>query len=214
MKTNDLPSSYKDPSGTVFVKNGDVYRQINLSYKDNYDLLRSSGLYDHLVGAKLLIPHEELPKDKRIDSAYKIIKPIMIPFISYPYEWSFSMFQDAALTTLSIQKTALNYGLSLKDATPFNVQFFRGRPIFIDTLSFEKYNPGLPWVAYRQFCESFLAPLSLMAYKDVRLTKLMITFLGIIPLDLASRLLPVSATLNPSILIHVKLHASSQKKWH
>ncbi len=213
MKTNDHPSSFKDPSGTVFIKNGEIYRNINLFYKNNYDLLIESGLYNHLVEAKLLIPHQEIPSQTRDATLYKIIKPYMIPFISYPYEWSFSMLKDAALNTLSIQKTALNYSLSLKDATPFNIQFYHSKPIFIDTLSFEKYKEGLPWVAYRQFCESFLAPLVLMVYKDVRLSKLLLPFLGSIPLDIASKLLPVSATLNPAILINIKLHAASQKKW-
>ena len=75
---------------------------------------------------------------------YKIIKPEPIPFISYPYEWCFSQLQDAALTTIRILKRALEFGMSLKDASAYNIQFLRGKPILIDTLSFEKYREGAP----------------------------------------------------------------------
>ena len=132
-----VPSSYRDPSGFVFFKAGEVFRQINQHYKDNYDLLMGSGLYQALVDDRLLIPHEEVSAPTGLsDHAYKIIKPEHIPFISYPYEWCFSQLKDAARTTLTIQKKALKFGMSLKDANAFNIQFLRGKPILIDTLSF------------------------------------------------------------------------------
>jgi len=92
-----------------------------------------------------------------------------VPFISYPYEWSFGQLKDAVLVTLAIQKRAMKAGMSLKDASAYNIQFYRGKPILVDTLSFEAYREGEPWVAYRQFCQHFLAPLALMAIRDVRL---------------------------------------------
>ncbi|NIV11336.1 MAG: SAM-dependent methyltransferase, partial [Aliifodinibius sp.] len=106
--------------------------------------------------------------------AYKIIQPQVLKFISYPYEWCFSQLKDAALLTLKIQKTALKFGMSLKDSSAYNIQFnlATGKPILIDTLSFEIYQPGHPWVAYRQFCQHFLGPLALMAYSDIRLNQL------------------------------------------
>jgi hypothetical protein len=108
------PSSFRDPSGFIFFHSGTLYRQINLSYKDHYDRLIASGLYDSLVESDLLIPHQEVSLDnKTTDQAYKTIKPEPIPYISYPYEWSFSQLKDAALTTLRIQKKALEHNLSL-----------------------------------------------------------------------------------------------------
>ena len=97
----------------------------------------------------------------------------MIPFISYPYEWCFSQLREAALTTLKVQRKALEFGMSLRDSSAYNIQFKSGKPIFIDTLSFGKYREGQPWVAYRQFCQHFLAPLALMSYKDIRLSQLL-----------------------------------------
>ena len=119
-----------------------------------------------------------------------------MPFISYPYEWAFGQLKDAALATLSVQKRALKLGMSLKDASAYNIQFVRGKPTLIDTLSFELYKEGQPWVAYRQFCQHFLAPLALMALKDVRLNQLLRVYIDGVPLDLASELLPWKTHLN------------------
>ena len=186
MTANDeaVSSSFRDPSGLVFVREGVFYRQVNVPYKDNYDHLMSSGLYDKLADNKLLIPHEEVSLDPATpDSAYKVLKPEQVPFISYPYEWCFGQLKDAALTTLAIQKRALGFGMTLKDGSAYNIQFLKGRPVLIDTLSFEKYCEGQFWVAYRQFCQHFLAPLVLMSYTDVRLSQLLRVHIDGIPLD-------------------------------
>jgi len=206
-------SSFRDPSGFVYTEGGQLYRQINIVYKANYDLFIKSGLYHELVERGFLIPHREIEEKSGISSdAYKIISPELIPFISYPYEWCFSQLKDAALLTLEIQKIALRFGMSLKDATPFNVQFHKGRPVFIDTLSFEKYYPDRPWVAYRQFCQNFAAPLALMAYTDIRLNKMFRLYLDGVPLDLASALLPFKSRFHVGALVHVHLHAGAQKR--
>jgi hypothetical protein len=205
------PSSFRDPSGFVFWQDGSVYRQINTAYKDNYDRLMESGLHKALVEKGLIIPHEEVAlRSAAPQLAYKVIRPEQIAFVSYPYEWSFSQLKDAALTTLNIQKRALEFGMSLKDCSAYNIQFAKGKPVFIDTLSFETYREGSPWVAYRQFCQHFLAPLALMSYRDVRLGQLSRTHLDGIPLDLASPLLPFRTRFSFSLLSNIHLHARSQ----
>jgi hypothetical protein len=173
-----------------------------------------SGLYEKLVKLGLLIPHAEAdqsPADAEV--ALKVIQPDRVPFISYPYEWSFSQLKAAALATLSIQKRALQADMSLKDASAYNIQFVRGKPTLIDSLSFELYNEGQPWVAYRQFCQHFLAPLALMALKDIRLSQLLRVYIDGIPLDLAHELLPGKTQLNFGLLTHIHLHASAQKRY-
>ena len=212
LKNNKIPGSFRDPSGFLFNYSGDIYRQVNFCYKHDYDLLINSGLYEKLVTENLLISHKEvtnIPADS--ESAYKIIKPKRISFISYPYEWCFSALKDAALLTLEIQKIALDFGMSLKDCSGYNIQFKNGGPVFIDTLSFEKYIEGHPWVAYRQFCQHFLAPLLLISYIDVRLNLLLRNHIDGIPLDLASSLLPVRTRFKFSTLTHIHLHAKSQR---
>lgn len=207
--------SFRDPSGFIFYYKDEVYRQVNTSYKGKYESLFRSGLYDELTSGNLLIKHSELGagyKGPKTKGCFKIIKPEPVPFISYPYEWSFGMFKDAALLTLKIQKHALARDLSLKDASAYNIQFLKGKPILIDTLSFEKYTPGEPWVAYRQFCQHFLAPLSLMSYVDVRLNLLLREYVDGIPLDLASKLLPTKSKLKLGLLLHLHTHAKAQAK--
>jgi hypothetical protein len=90
-----------------------------------------------------------------------------------PYEWSFSQLKHAALLTLAIQEQALQFNLSLKDSSAYNIQFVGVRPVLMDTLSFEPYVEGRPWVAYRQFCQHFLAPLAVMSKVDIRLQRLL-----------------------------------------
>lgn len=209
---NRVPGSFRDPSGFVFIEDETVYRQVNLSYQAHYDQLIDSGLYDHLAERRMLVPHEESSL-RSAPGAYKILKPLQIPFISYPYEWSFSQLKDAALLTLAIQKRALSRGMVLKDASAYNIQFLDSKPIFIDTLSFEIYEEGKAWVAYRQFCQHFLAPLLLMSRNDIRLNQLLRVSIDGIPLDLASAIAPKSTYLQLGILMHVHLHARAQRRY-
>lgn len=213
MKTNQLGASFRDPSGFLFSRDGSLYRQVNQIYAGDYDRLMTSGLYAKLVETGRLVPHTELDLEPAGPNAYKILCPERIPFISYPHEWSFGQMKDAALATLSIQKRALKYGMSLKDASAYNIQFFKGKAVLIDTLSFESYQDGEPWVAYRQFCQHFLAPLALMAFCDVRLGQLLRIYIDGVPLDLASKLLPGRTRLNLGLASHIHLHASAQKKY-
>ena len=212
--TNRLSGSFRDPSGFLFFDNGTLFRSVSRLYQKNYDHLIQSGLYDKLVADDLLIPHKEIyhPAENS-DNTYKIIQPEIVPFISYPYEWCFSQLKDAALALIRIQKQALDRNMILKDASAYNMQFLKGKPILIDTLSFEIYKENQPWAAYRQFCQHFLAPLSLMASRDIRLGQLMRIFMDGLPLDLASGLLPLSTWFKPSLLFHIHLHAKAQKRY-
>lgn len=206
------PASFKDPSGFVFHATGILYRQVNRSYGTNWDLLMSSGLYQELVKKKQLIPHQEIDANLTGTAEwYKTLQPQPIPYISYPYEWCFEQLRDAALLTLSIQQTALKYGMSLKDATPFNIQFVQGKPIFIDTLSFDVYNPEQPWVAYRQFCQCFLFPLYLEHYLKKDVQKILSCYIDGIPVDVTARLLPWKSNLSLGVWLHVYLQNTVQR---
>src|SRR5688500_8711569 len=132
-----VPGSFRDPSGVVFRNGEELYRQVNRCYADDYEHLVSSGLASNLIKSGHLIPHEEVESAAAISSptAYRVLRPERVPFISHPYEWCFSQLRDAALLTLRIQSVALEHGMTLKDASAYNVQF-RGSsaPVFIDTL--------------------------------------------------------------------------------
>ena len=211
------PASFRDPAGLVFSRDGVLLRQINRGAgHDDYEaLMRSGGLYETLAGAGHLIPHQAADLNEGYsDAAGAVIRPERVPFVSYPYEWCFGQLRDAALLTLHVQREALRFDLSLKDASAYNVQFWRGcRPVFIDTLSFARYVEGAPWVAYRQFCQHFLAPLALIAHhRDARLGRLSQIGLDGVALDLAARLLPWKSRLNPALLAHLHLHAAAQRR--
>lgn len=207
-------SSFRDPSAQIYQLEEALYRQINEAAYDDYVHLMNCGLYKKLTTLEYLIVHEESPIEFALNPhAKKVIKPQKIPFISYCYEWSFSQYKDAALLTLEIAKLALQHGMMLKDASAYNIQFYKGKPIFIDTTSFEKYKEGSPWVAYNQFCRHFLAPLLLMAKVDIRLGNLTREYIEGIPLDLASKLLPKKTKFSFSILAHIHAHAKAQQKY-
>ena len=171
-----------------------------------------SGLYDSLVDKGWLIPHVEIDGHATRE-VYRTLQPQVIPYVSYPYEWCFSQLKDAALLTLDIQILSLSMGMELKDASAYNVQFIGTRPVFIDTLSFQRYEEGMPWIAYRQFCQHFLVPLALMAHRDSRLGQLSSRYIDGITLDLAARLLPRRTRARYGLLTHVHLHSLSQR-WH
>lgn len=201
------PASFRDPNGYVYEEDGVLYRRVAPGYDGAYRRLMESGLYGTLADAGRLVRHDDLGADAR---GVRTLRPERLPFVSHPYEWCFGQLRDAALATLALQRTALDYGMTLKDASAFNIAFHRGRAILLDTLSFDLYQEGQPWVAYRQFCEHFLAPLALVARADIRLSHLMRAYLDGIPLDLTARLLPLSSRLNPGLLLHIHAHAKAQ----
>jgi hypothetical protein len=204
--------SFRDPAGFVYHAGDDLRRQINQVYREHYDQLMSSGLYQELVAERLLVSHEEIGSEGLEPTlAYKVIRPERIAFVSYPYEWSFSQLRDAALVALEVERRALLRGMTLKDCSVYNIQFHEGRPIFIDTLSFEIYLEGEPWIGYRQFCEHFLAPLALQSLTDYRLAQLCRTNIDGVPLDLAARLLPWRSKLRFGLGVHIHVHAALQR---
>lgn len=203
-------ASFRDPAGFVYRDDDVLYRQVNASCQDDYEQLMTGGLYRALVDNGWLVKHEEV---EPAPGAWRTLRPDLIPYVSYPYEWSFSQLKDAALLTLDIQQLALTHGMGLKDASAYNVQFIGSRPVFIDTLSFERYRDGSPWVAYRQFCQHFLAPLALASYVDPRLRRLQEVFIDGVPLDLASRQLPRRTWARPGLVSHIHLHARSQRRY-
>lgn len=208
-----LGASFRDPAGYVYRDSrGEVLRHISQAGNADYRTLMDSGLYDALIQKGRLVSHEELENSKdSTDDAYMVIRPQQISYISYPFEWSFGQLKDAALLTLAIQRQALAHEVSLKDASAYNIQFLSGKPIFIDTLSFQTYRVGEAWQAYRQFCQHFLAPLALMAYTDLNLSQLLRIHLDGVPLELAVRLLPNRALVKPGLAMHLVLHARAQK---
>lgn len=202
-----VPGSFRDPAGYMVQDAGLYKRVITEKGRSNYEIFQRSGLYEELAREGLLISHRE--EDPGCPGWWKVLVPEQLEFVSYPYEWCFSQLKDAALLTLEIQQRALRRGMSLKDASPFNVQFRLTRPQFIDTLSFEPDDGG-PWIAYEQFCRQFLAPLlASLRFPEAP------QYLKVRPdgfdLEAVWRSLAWRTRLRPSAFLHIYLHARARR---
>jgi SAM-dependent methyltransferase len=135
---------------------------------EDFEALESSGLLEdtRIVGTERA---ESSPVAASLlaKEVAGVLRHDRIPFVSYPYEWTFSMLKDAALLQLDLVLAALDHDLILKDSTPYNVQFEGARPVFIDVGAFERLREEELWVGYRQFCMLYLYPLLLQATKGV-----------------------------------------------
>ena len=205
---NNHSASFRDPSGYVFIEEGVLKRRINPIYFNQYNFLKEKGLFKKLFASKSLVKHEELFTDEK----EIVIQPEHIPFITYPYEWSFDQYKEAALLTLRIQKFCLDNDMSLKDASAFNVTFHMGKAIFIDSLSFDFYQENRPWRAYKQFVSHFLGPLVLARYHGAENLQLMSKFMDGIPIKMLSSMLPYKTKFNPLVYSNIHLLAKFEDK--
>jgi hypothetical protein len=207
-KTKALEASFRDPSGYVFIEDGILKRSINPVYFKQYQALKEQGVFKTLFKNELLISHQE----HSVSDECIIITPEEIPFITNPYEWSFLQYKQAALLTLKIHKYALSKGFILKDASAYNVTFHKGKPIFIDTLSFDFYQEDTPWRAYKQFIMHFLGPLVLAKYHGTDIFRMMQTHIDGLPVQLISSLLPFKTKFNSTIFTNIHLLAKMERK--
>ncbi|MFW5499862.1 MULTISPECIES: hypothetical protein [unclassified Maridesulfovibrio] len=202
--------SFRDRSGYVFYDGDKVVRTIEHSYKEDWEHIIKSNFLEEAVRNQEIVGFNER---KPIEGSWKSLNVEPIPFISYPYEWSFSQLKDAAILTLKLQLSALERGIILKDASAYNIQYIGSKPIFIDLLSFELLNEAKTWQAYGQFCSHFFAPLVIGSKTDVRLLQLSRQWIDGVPLDIACKMIPWKARFSPSILMHIILHAFMQNKY-
>jgi len=202
-------ASFRDPDARVLKREGDrILRAISPRAAALDDRLRASGLIDQLVREGLLVENSRC-RDVPVPEGWAaVIESKPVPFVNYPYEWSFSMLQDAALLTLNLTERALQHNVALKDASAYNVFFHGARPVFIDVCSLGPYEDGTPWLAYGQFCDHFLAPLMLEAYKGIPFQSFLRSNLS--GLSVSTQVAPLFSArdlLRPGVLTHVKLRA-------
>jgi hypothetical protein len=162
------PGSFRDPESRVFYAGDDVYRALSADGLSDFEALQAAGLLeDERIVKTELVADGAVDRSLLVHEPAGVLRHERIPFVSYPYEWTFSMLKDAALLQLDLLLASLDHDLVLKDSTPYNVQFKGARPVFVDVGSFERIREGEPWVGYRQFCMLYLYPLLLQAVKDV-----------------------------------------------
>jgi hypothetical protein len=210
------PGSYRDPDSRVLVAEDAVYRVLSEEGLADWRALRESSLFAELSEEGLIVATDEDgadPLPRTLDKPQAgVLRHPRLPFVSYPYEWSFEMLRDAALLQLELLARAIDAGLMLKDASPYNVQFLGARPLFVDIGSFERLREGEPWVAYRQFCSLFLNPLLLQAYRGIDFQPWLRGSLeGISPSE-ADRLFSLRDHFRRGVFSHVHLHARLEQR--
>jgi ribosomal protein L11 methylase PrmA len=212
--------SFRDRDSRVVVAGGSVFRVLSERGAEDWRALAASELLERRVSEGSLVATEEASlSDIGADAGLLpegvtlVLRHERIPFVSYPYEWTFGMLRDAALLQLDLELEALEQGLSLKDATPYNIQFRGSEPVFIDVGSFEALREGEPWSGYRQFCMLYLYPLLLQAYKEVPFQPwLRGSIDGIAPRD-AARMFSLRDRFRKGVFTHVALHARLERRY-
>ena len=160
--------SFRDPTSRVYVANGEIYRTLDERGLSDFVATAKAPFFTqairdgHIIGTKVADP---VPPG--IPDAAQVLKHDRVPYVSYPYEWTFSMLQDAALLHLDLVRSGLNDGIITKDGSSYNVQWIGSQPTFIDVGSFEPVRDGEPWFGYRQFCQLFLYPLLLQSHRNL-----------------------------------------------
>ena len=215
------PGSFRDPDTRVFHQDGAVLRALTDRALADWTSLAATRFFARFSEAGLLIPTRQisaagdtLPAPPAAAEGWAaVLEHERVPVISYPYEWSFGMLRDAALLQLDLTLAALDEEMTLKDATPFNVQWMGARPTFIDVGSFTTYTPGDPWAGYRQFCETFLYPLLLQAYRNLPFHPWLRGRLEGITAEQCRACLSLRDWLRPGVLAHVVLQAKAQARY-
>jgi hypothetical protein len=209
------PGSFRDRNGRVFYAKGAVLRGLGEQATQEWRALSETSFFPRLVAAGKIVRTEQMTSAELVgvrasDSWTAVLRHETIPFVSYPYEWSFGMLRDAALLQLELLLAALDEGMILKDSSPFNVQWRGADPVFIDIPSFVRLGPGEPWVGYRQFCQLFLNPLLLRAYRNVPFQPWLRGSIDGIEPQHCKNLMTAFDRLRPGVLAHVVLHAYAQ----
>ena len=214
MVTQAEPGSFRDRNGSVFYRDGRVLRTLSPRALANWQHLQAQPFYDRARSAGQIIDTWSGGSADEIDGSHAgLLEHARIPFISYPYEWSFGMLRDAALLHLALMREALDAGMILKDSSPYNIQWIGAQPVFIDIPSFERLSKGEPWVGYRQFCELFLYPLMLQAYKGIDFRPLLRGRIDGIATEAMRQLISRRDMLRSGVLLHVVAQSALQKRY-
>ena len=211
--------SFRDPEGYVFWVGERIFRALNQSGLDYYRAFRNSSVAEWAEEQKLVTRSWELPRGNWEGlgpfsaDVVGVLEQERVPFISYPYEWTFDMLKDTALLHLDLECAMGRCRLAIKDATAYNIQFLHGKPVFIDVLSFRPYREGMPWVGYAQFCRSFFYPLLVQACCGIEFQPLLRSYLDGIPVTTVRRILGLRAWRSFAALKHVLLQAGLQQSF-
>ena len=134
------PGSFRDRTARVFYHDGKIFRGLNETALKEWHALSATKFYRRLSASGAIVPTEQrdlasLPLSTS-DQWAGVLEHEKLPFVSYPYEWSFEMLRDAALLQLDLVLAGLDEGIGLKDASAYNLQWKGTSPVFVDVASF------------------------------------------------------------------------------
>lgn len=209
------PGSFRDPNNRVWTVGEEVYRGVSERALRDWRTLAAARFFQRAVADGRIVQTVEAVDTSVTETPgwAAVLKHERVPFISYPYEWSFGMLRDAALLQLDLLLAALDEGLILKDASAYNCQWRGAQPVFIDIPSFEIARAGEPWAGYRQFCQMFLYPLMLQAYKDLAFQPWLRGSVDGVEPRQCRRVFGLRDWLRAGVLLHVVLQSRMQERY-
>lgn len=210
------PGSYRDRNGMVFYRDGAVFRGISAKALQDWEQVSASAFFREGTVQGRIVATERVPGGLEAELRGEwaaVLAHARIPFVSYPYEWTFGMLKDAALLHLELLAAALDDGMIMKDSSAYNIQWQGAQPCFVDIPSFERLRPGQPWVGYRQFCEQFLHPLMLQAYKGADFRPWLRGSIDGIAAQALRPLLSTRDLARPGVLLHVVAQSALQRRY-
>lgn len=209
------PASFRDPATRIFYVGHRVLRGLDATAAADWEQLCGTTFFPTAMEAGTVVrtttvEPAELPPE--VASRYAaVIEHERVPFISYPYEWTFAMLRDAAIVHLELLLAALEEDITMKDGYAFNVQWRGAEPVFIDTGSFERITGG-PWIGYRQFCQTFLYPLLLESHLGVSFQRILMGHLdGLEPTEMR-RIFSGRRKFKRGVFKHVYLHSVAEQR--
>jgi hypothetical protein len=209
------PASFRDPATRIFYVDRRVLRGLDATAADDWAQLSATRFFPKAMETgeavrTTTVAPADLPPE--VAGTYTtVIEHERIPYISYPYEWTFAMLRDAAIVHLELLLAALEEDVTMKDGYAFNVQWRGAEPVFIDIGSFERISGG-PWIGYRQFCQTFLYPLLLEAHLGVSFQRILMGHLdGLDPTEMR-QIFSGRKRFKKGVFKHVYLHSVAEKR--
>ncbi len=142
----------------------------------------------------------------RLPAGGLLLEHAAVAFRNYPYEWAPEMLYSAAERTLAMGLAAMRAGFTLKDATPYNLMFDGGEPVFLDVLSFRRRNPTETiWHPNSQFIRTFILPLLACKYFGLRLDEILLAHRDGLEPERMWELCPAYRLLFPPFLASVTI---------
>ena len=209
--------SFRDPAAGVYAHGERILRGVDAATLASFGALGATRFFaeamraGRLVGSRIVGSGDPDAAAIAGEGWVGVLEHDRVPLISYPYEWTFSMLKDAALLHLELLEAALAEGWTIKDSTPYNVQFVGATPVFFGVPSFVPRPAGDYWRGYRQFCMAFPYPLLLAAHKGIAFQGLLRSSLdGIEPVEAARHFTGLDV-MRKGVLAHVRFPAKLER---